>query len=107
MRSLFEARAPKDVDLGATLLNNVVDVVVNNTPPIIFLTALADESTLLKGFNLRTARSAYSHFLWYVHQLHIPQFFLAHAREIVCKVEKSPLRARQILSPIKQNEEIL
>ena len=45
-------RAPKDVDLGATLLNNVVDVVVNNTPPIIFLTALADESTLLKGFNL-------------------------------------------------------
>ena len=59
MRSLFEARAPKDVDLGATLLNNVVDVVVNNTPPIIFLTALADESTLLKGFNLRTARSAY------------------------------------------------
>lgn len=45
-------RAPKDVDLGATLLNNVVDVVVNDTPPIIFLTALADESTLLKGFNL-------------------------------------------------------
>ena len=45
-------RAPKDVDLGVTLLNNVVDVVVNNTPPIIFLTALADESTLLKGFNL-------------------------------------------------------
>ena len=45
-------RAPKDVDLGATLLNNVVDVVVNDTPPIIFLTALADESTLLQGFNL-------------------------------------------------------
>ncbi len=45
-------RAPKDVDLGATLLNNVVDVVVNNTTPIIFLTALADESTLLQGFNL-------------------------------------------------------
>ena len=43
-------RASKDVDLGVTLLNNVVDV--NNTPPIIFLTALADESTLLKGFNL-------------------------------------------------------
>ena len=52
LRNKQNPRAPKDVDLGATLLNNVVDVVVNNTPPIIFLTALADESTLLKGFNL-------------------------------------------------------
>ena len=52
LRNKQNPRAPKDVDLGATLLNNVVDVVVNNTPPIIFLTALADESTLLQGFNL-------------------------------------------------------
>ena len=52
IRNKQNPRAPKDVDLGATLLNNVVDVVVNNTPPIIFLTALADESTLLQGFNL-------------------------------------------------------
>jgi DNA-binding response OmpR family regulator len=52
LRNKQNPRAPKNVDLGATLLNNVVDVVVNNTPPIIFLTALADESTLLKGFNL-------------------------------------------------------
>ena len=52
IRNKQNPRAPKDVDLGATLLNNVVDVVVNDTPPIIFLTALADESTLLKGFNL-------------------------------------------------------
>ena len=52
LRNKQNPRAPKDVDLGATLLNNVVDVVVNDTPPIIFLTALADESTLLKGFNL-------------------------------------------------------
>ena len=51
LRNKQNPRAPKGVDLGATLLNNVVDV-VNNTPPIIFLTALADESTLLKGFNL-------------------------------------------------------
>ena len=51
LRNKQNPRAPKDVDLGATLLDNVVDV-VNNTPPIIFLTALADESTLLQGFNL-------------------------------------------------------
>ena len=51
LRNKQNPRAPKDVDLGATLLNNVADV-VNDTPPIIFLTALADESTLLKGFNL-------------------------------------------------------
>ena len=51
LRNKQNPRAPKDVDLGATLLNNIVDV-VNNTPPIIFLTALADESTLLQGFNL-------------------------------------------------------
>ena len=52
LRNKQNPRAPKDVDLGATLLNNVVDVVVNNTTPIIFLTALADERTLLQGFNL-------------------------------------------------------